>query len=75
MEEHIISFLYYPEGHMPCDEYAAILEERGLAPMEHYFSIDDTHSLHIKSSVNRHGFIESADVVWLDSEDSDLFEI
>ena len=33
MEEYLISYLYYPEGHMPCDEYAAILEQLGLAPI------------------------------------------
>lgn len=41
MEEHIISYLYYPEGHMPCDEYLAINEARGLVPMDEYFSVDD----------------------------------
>jgi len=45
MDEHFISYLYYPEGHMPCDEYAAKLEEQGLAPVEFYFSPDDLTAL------------------------------
>lgn len=78
MEEYLISYLYYPEHHMPCDEYAAILEQRGLAPIEHYFSVDDITALNEESlSVSRMSKWRSSstDEVWLDESGADLFGI
>lgn len=78
MEEYLISYLYYPEGHMPCDEYAAILEQRGLAPIENYFSVDDITALNEDSaSVRRvsNRYYSTTDEVWLDESDADLFDI
>ena len=78
MEEYLISYLYYPEHHMPCDEYAAILEERGLAPIENYFSVDDITALNEDSaSVLKRYRLDArfTDEVWLDESDADLFDI